>query len=74
MRDPNNKKMWSGRFILCVCAAISLMMFSVVVAYLMVKTEDKNGLTIALNMIGNVIVSIVTFYFTKNMANTIPTS
>ena len=63
----NSKKMWSGRFLLCLVAAFSMLLFTGVVAYLMVVMKDEKSLTIALTMIGNVMVSVVTFYFTKQM-------
>jgi uncharacterized membrane protein len=62
----NSKKMWSGRYLLCVCAAFSLMAFSGVVAYLMVVNQSENVQTIAMTMISNVLIAVITFYFTKS--------
>ena len=68
----NSKKMWSGRYMLCLCAAFALIAFSGVLAYLMVVTKDEKAMTIGLTMISNILVSIVTFYFTKSMTQESP--
>lgn len=62
----NSKKMWSGRFLLCLCAAVAIFAFTVVLGYRLALTDDEKLLAIALNMISMTVSSVITFYFTKS--------
>lgn len=62
-------KMWSGRFILCICAAIAMVVISCTLAVLLVltRTDDTANPMImsALTAMSGLLSSVVTFYFTK---------
>lgn len=63
----NKNKMWSGRYLLCACAALAVLIFTGVLGYRLIITDDEKLLTVAMTMIAMTVSSVVTFYFTRQM-------
>ena len=63
-------KLYSGRFILCICTAFTMVLFTVALAFILWDTRHEGDINPAImagvSLMSNLMIAVVTFYFTKS--------
>lgn len=65
----NKSKLYSGRFLLCLCAALAMILFTFALAAILwstrLQTEVNPAIMAGLALMSNLMTAIVTFYFSQ---------
>lgn len=65
----NRNKLYSGRFLLCLCAAFAMILFTSALAGILWSTKEQTEVNPAimtgLTLMSNIMTAIVTFYFSQ---------